>query len=224
MEFELSNFLLGVVRSMKFELSSFLLGVVIGASIAFLTKLKALKSLSLDLKKLGFSLGVEGFEIGEKPDATGGVKIEGGNSGQTGDIAGRDIDKGIRYGPKVTLNQMIDNLSGQIQSIDKNVSKCYEQQSRLYEINRTDDINTIHREIQKTLVEGCSISSNTLLPFNIKQRRSSKTETETETIAKDKIEQIDMTLKSVKIPIAEQPAKSPRNTDAVYEREPSESS
>jgi hypothetical protein len=71
-----------------FDLASLLVGLLIGAVAAFLLRLQALKRLSLDIKKIGLNLGVEGFE--EKPSGP----HFGGNF--TGDFAGRDMTKDQR--------------------------------------------------------------------------------------------------------------------------------
>jgi hypothetical protein len=72
-----------------FDLTSLLLGLLIGAILAFLLRLQALKRLSLDIRKIGFNLGVEGFEETKPP----GFHV-GGNVG--GDVAGRDMTKDQR--------------------------------------------------------------------------------------------------------------------------------
>jgi hypothetical protein len=63
--------------------------VIIGAVIAFLLRFQTLKKLSVDLRRIGLSLGVEGFD--EKPV---GFHV-GGDVG--GDVAGRAIDKRQRH-------------------------------------------------------------------------------------------------------------------------------
>jgi hypothetical protein len=68
-----------------FDLTSLLVGLLIGGVVAFLLRLNALKRLSLDIKKIGLNLGVEGFE-----EPSRGFQISG-NVG--GDVAGRDMNK-----------------------------------------------------------------------------------------------------------------------------------
>jgi hypothetical protein len=74
-----------------FDLASLLVGLLIGAVLAFLLRLHALKRLSLDVRKIGFSLGVEGFQ--EPVPETGGVRFGNVAGSMLGDIAGRDIKK-----------------------------------------------------------------------------------------------------------------------------------
>jgi hypothetical protein len=74
---------------MEFHITSFLIGLVVGLTIAFLLKLKSLKSLDLNLKKLGIGLGVQGFEEQDRP----GVSIRDVSGDISGDIAGRDVNK-----------------------------------------------------------------------------------------------------------------------------------
>jgi len=76
---------------MEIDLLNLGIGFVIGLVLAYLTKLKSLKRLELNLKNLGVALGVEGFE--EKGSDSGGVKIKDVSGGKFGDIAGRDINK-----------------------------------------------------------------------------------------------------------------------------------
>jgi hypothetical protein len=74
-----------------FDLASLLVGLLLGAVGAFLLRLHALKRLSLDIRRIGITLGVEGFE--EPVPETGGLRV-GNISGSTvGDMAGGDIDK-----------------------------------------------------------------------------------------------------------------------------------
>jgi hypothetical protein len=75
---------------MQLDINSLLVGIVIGAAIAFITKMATLKSLSLKLDKLGIGLGVEGFDKKELP---AGVTIGDISGSTTGDIAGRDVNK-----------------------------------------------------------------------------------------------------------------------------------
>lgn len=70
-----------------FDLMSLLIGLLSGAVSAFLLRLQSLKKLSIDVKKIGFNLGVEGFE-----ERSSGFNV--GNVGR--DFAGRDMNKDHR--------------------------------------------------------------------------------------------------------------------------------
>ena len=72
---------------MQFDPTNFILGAVVGSVITFLLRLHALKSLQLDIKKLGVGLGVEGFQ--EQPQAPGNQTIT--VTGQGNKTAGRDL-------------------------------------------------------------------------------------------------------------------------------------
>jgi hypothetical protein len=76
---------------MDFNLTSFLLGSVLGAAVAFMLRVQALKSLSLKLDQLGVGLGIEGFEDKQTSSSLTIGDVEGGIRG---DLAGRDINKG----------------------------------------------------------------------------------------------------------------------------------
>ena len=149
---------------MNFDISSFLIGLILGVAVLAIIKLNSLKKLSLDLEKLGISLGIEGFtKTDEKPDSSGGVHIEGGISGQTGDIAG-NIDKSTSYGPQTTLRQNINDLSSIVQNIGGILDGCYEQKSLIYAYKYGGDIDQIQDDIQEYLSSGWFVSSTLLLP------------------------------------------------------------
>jgi hypothetical protein len=70
---------------MQFDATNFILGAVLGTVMTFLLRLHALKSLQLDIKKLGVGLGVEGFE--EKVSGNQKIDVSGSNN----KVAGRDL-------------------------------------------------------------------------------------------------------------------------------------
>lgn len=83
-------------------------GAVIGAVFAYLTRISALKLLSLRLDKLGIALGVEGFDRKESNKA--GVSLNNINGSQVGDIAvGSTIDK------STNLRQFISNIDEKLE-------------------------------------------------------------------------------------------------------------
>ena len=73
---------------MEIDINSLLIGLVIGATIAFIIRITALKSLNLKLEKLGIGLGIEGFP--EKESEASGVSTGNIIGSTVGDIAGRD--------------------------------------------------------------------------------------------------------------------------------------
>jgi peptidoglycan hydrolase CwlO-like protein len=105
-------------------LQTLITGAVIGIVFAFLTRVFALKSMSMQLKKLGIALGIEGYE----PSKTG-VSFNDVKDSTIGDVAGGNIDKSTYYADKstyyapTTLRQEVTNISEKLEKTVGDVNR-----------------------------------------------------------------------------------------------------
>lgn len=132
---------------------AFVVGVIIGIASALALRIRDVSKVSLDLKRIGLALGVEGFEQKTQPSQ---IHMEMKDSAG-GQMAGRDIIG--------NQQNKIDKLEQTVQNIQKTIenSMNFEHESRLYIYKYRGDIPKIHLDLSSALDEGWFIQSITPL-------------------------------------------------------------
>ena len=134
---------------------AFIIGLVIGIGISLIIRIRDVKSISLDLKRIGVALGAEGFEDNSVPQVSQTVTNSAGAK-----VAGRDLIEALE-----NQQNEIEELNQTVQNIQKTIESdlILDHESRLYTYKYRDDIPRIHRDLNSALEEGWFIQNITPL-------------------------------------------------------------
>lgn len=131
---------------------AFVVGVAVGIAIAFILNIRNVQSVSLDLRRIGIALGVQGFE--DKALQSVSQTMTGSAGGKQ---AGRDL---IEH-----QSNKIEKLAQTVQNIQKQFENGgkLEQESRVYTYKYKGDIPKIHNDVLNAIRDGWYLQSITPL-------------------------------------------------------------